>query len=293
LELHLVDATYELFRAHYAPRPPVIGREGVVLSGVSGLVDQLLFLIREQGATHLGCATDRVIESFRNDLFAGYKSSAGMPAELLDQFPIAEEAIEALGVVLWPMVEFEADDALAAAVARFADAPEVERIVICTPDKDMAQLVRGDRVVLWDRRRDIVYDEDGVRSKWGVPPSAVADRLALVGDSSDGYPGIPGWGGKSSSAVLTRYGSIDAIPARASEWDVTGIRGAPALAASLAQHHDQAVLYRELARLRPDAPLPQTSPDELLWDGAPRDRWHAFCDRWGLDRLRDRPHRWT
>jgi len=155
VQLHLVDATYELFRAHYSPRPPVLGRDDVVLSGVSGLVDQLCFLLREQGATHVGCATDRVIESFRNDIYPGYKTSAGMPPELLAQFPIAEAAIEALGVVLWPMVEFEADDAIAAAADRFAADPRVERILVCTPDKDMAQLVRDDRIVLWDRRRDL------------------------------------------------------------------------------------------------------------------------------------------
>ena len=293
MDIHLVDATYELFRAHYAPRPPVTGRDGMLLSGASGLVEQLLFLLREQGATHVGCATDRVIESFRNELYPGYKSSAGMPPELLAQFPIAEEAIVALGMVLWPMVEFEADDALAAAVDRFADDPIVERVVICTPDKDMAQLVSGSRVVLWDRRRDIVYDEDGVRAKWGVPPSAVADRLALVGDASDGYPGIPGWGEKSAAAVLSRYGSLDAIPAKASEWDLAGgVRGAPTLAASLAQHREEALLYRSLARLRPEAPIPQASPDELRWQGAVRAEWHTFCDRWGLDRLRGRPHRW-
>jgi 5'-3' exonuclease len=292
LQIHLVDATYELFRAHFAPRPPVLGRAGILLSGVSGLMDQLFFLVREQGATHVGCATDHVIESWRNDVFPGYKSSVGMDPALLDQFPIAEEAIEAAGFVLWPMVEFEADDAIAAAVARFAGAPGVERIVVCTPDKDMAQLVRGDEVVLWDRRRDITYDEDAVRTKWGVSPSAVADRLALVGDASDGYPGIPGWGDKSASAVLARWGSIDAIPARASEWDVTGLRGAPSLAASLAQHPTEVELYRELARLRADAPIPQTDPDELRWRGTPRAPWKAFCDRWGLDRLKDRPHRW-
>jgi 5'-3' exonuclease len=294
VRLHLVDATYELFRAYYAPRPPVRGRDEILLSGVSGLVEQLLFLLRDQGATHVGCATDRVIESFRNDLYPGYKSSAGMPAELLAQFPIAEEAIEALGVVLWPMVEYEADDALAAAVARFAHDPHVEQIVICTPDKDMAQLVSGSRVVLWDRRRDIVYDEDGVRAKWGVPPSAVADRLALVGDASDGYPGIPGWGEKSAAAVLARYGSLEAIPANASAWDVAGgVRNGLTLAASLAQHRDEALLYRWLARLRPEAPIPQASPEELRWDGAPRETWEAFCGRWGLTRLRSRPHRWT
>jgi 5'-3' exonuclease len=293
VELHLVDATYELFRAHYAPRPPVLGRDGIPLSGVSGLVEQLLFLLREQGATHVAGATDRIIESFRNDLFPGYKSSAGMPADLLDQFPIAEDAIEALGIVSWPMVEFEGDDAIGAAAARWGEDPRVERVVICTPDKDMAQLVRGDRVVLWDRRRQIVYDEAGVLEKWGVEPASIPDWLALVGDSSDGYPGLPGWGAKSAAAVLRRYKSIDAIPARASEWDVPGVTGAIRLAATLVEQHAAAILYRTLARLRLDTPLPQREPDELRWDGAPKDRWEAFCDSWGLDRLRDRPHRWV
>jgi 5'-3' exonuclease len=293
VDLHLVDATYELFRAHFAPRPPVLGRDGVVLSGVAGLVDQLLFLLREQDATHLGCATDRVIRSFRNDLYAGYKTDDGVPAELLAQFPIAEEAIEALGLTLWPMVEFEADDAIATAAARWVDHPAVRRVVICSPDKDMAQCVRGDRVVLWDRRRDITYDASGVRAKWGVDPAAVADRLALVGDVADGYPGIPGWGAKSAAAVLARYGSIDAIPERARDWDVPSLRGAAGLSASLAAHREEALLYRVLARLRTDAPLPQRDPEELRWPGAHWATWQDFCERWGLGRLRSRPHRWT
>jgi 5'-3' exonuclease len=297
VDLHLVDATYELFRAHYAPRPPVLGREGVVLSGVSGLCDQLLYLLREEGATHVGCATDRVIESFRNDLFPGYKSSAGMPAELLDQFPVAEAAVEALGIVLWPMVEFEADDAIAAAAVRFADHPEVERILVCTPDNDMAQLVRDERIVLWDRRRAVVYDDAGVRAKWGVPPESIPDWLAVVGDSSDGYPGIPGWGAKGAAAVLAAYGHLEAIPERASAWEVPGLSGGRAISlnASLRDHWDAANLYRDLARLRTaddGVPLRQRDPDELRWDGAPRDAWEGFCDEWGLDRLRARPHRW-
>jgi 5'-3' exonuclease len=297
VDLHLVDATYELFRAHYAPRPPVLGREGVVLSGVSGLCDQLLYLLREEGATHVGCATDRVIESFRNDLFPGYKSSAGMPAELLDQFPVAEAAVEALGIVLWPMVEFEADDAIAAAAVRFADHPEVERILVCTPDKDMAQLVRDERIVLWDRRRAVVYDDAGVRAKWGVPPESIPDWLAVVGDSSDGYPGIPGWGAKGAAAVLAAYGHLEAIPERASAWEVPGLSGGRAISlnASLRDHWDAANLYRDLARLRTaddGVPLRQRDPDELRWDGAPRAAWEGFCDEWGLDRLRARPHRW-
>jgi 5'-3' exonuclease len=291
VQIHLVDATYELFRAFYAPRPPVLGREDVDLSGVSGLCDQLLYLLREEGATHVGCATDHVIESFRNDLFPGYKSSAGMDPVLLAQFPIAEEAIEALGVVLWPEVEFEADDAIGAAAARFRDDPAVERILICTPDKDMAQCVVDERVVLRDRRRGLTYDRAGVLEKWGVEPASIPDWLALVGDSSDGYPGLPGWGAKSAAAVLRRYGSIDAIPAKASAWEVK-VAGAVRLAAVLDEHHDDALLYRTLARLRLDTPIPQTTAAELEWLGAPRATWEAFCDRWGLERLRARPHRW-
>jgi 5'-3' exonuclease len=293
VQLHLVDATYELFRAHYAPRPPVRGRDGVLLSGVSGLVEQLCYLLREEGATHVACATDRVIESFRNDLYPGYKSSAGMQRELLAQFPVAERAIEALGIVLWPMVELEADDALATAADRWAEAPGVERVVICSVDKDLAQCVRDERVVLWDRRRRLTYDAAAVAAKWGVAPSSIPDLLALVGDAADGYPGLQGWGAKSAAAVLARYGSLEAIPERASTWNVPGLRGAVLLATVLAERRDEALFYRSLARLRLDAPLPQREPEELLWQGADRAAWEAFCDELGLDRLRDRPHRWA
>jgi 5'-3' exonuclease len=292
MQVHLVDATYELFRAHFAPRPPVLGRRGRPLSGVAGLVEQVLFLLREQGATHVGCATDRVIRSFRNDLYPGYKTEAGMPPELLAQFPLAERAIEALGLVLWPMVELEADDALATAADRWADALGVERVIVCSVDKDLAQCVRDDRVVLWDRRRDITYDDAGVRAKWGVAPSAIPDYLALVGDSADGYPGIPGWGAKSAAAVLARWGSLDDLPPRASAWDVPGLRGAVTLAAALAERGTEVELYRTLARLRLDAPVPQESVDELRWEGADRAAWEGLCDELGLARLRGRPHRW-
>jgi 5'-3' exonuclease len=297
MQVHLVDATYELFRAHYAPRPPVLGRDDVNLSGVSGLCDQLLYLLREEGATHVGCATDRVIESFRNDLYPGYKSSAGMPPELLAQFPIAEAAVEALGIVLWPMVEYEADDAIGAAAWRFAAEPDVERILVCTPDKDMAQLVVGERVVLWDRRRAIVYDEAGVHTKWGVAPESIPDWLGLVGDSSDGFPGIPGWGAKSAAGVLDVYRHYEKIPPKASAWEVPGVGGGRAmtLAASLRDHWDEALLYRDLARLRSaedGVPLRQKTAADLRWDGAPRAAWEGFCEEWGLSRLRDRPHRW-
>jgi 5'-3' exonuclease len=295
VRLHLVDATYELFRAHFAPRPPVLGRDGVNLSGVAGLVDQLLYLLREEGATHVGCATDHVIESFRNDMFRGYKSSAGMPPQLLAQFPIAEDAIRALGLVCWPMVEFEADDAIAAACVRFAADPSIEQVLICTPDKDMAQLVVDARVVLLDRRRRITYDEPAVMAKWGVLPPAIPDWLALVGDSSDGYPGLPGWGAKSAAAVLARYGSLEEIPARAAAWDVKSLRGAPLLAATLRERWDEVLLYRSLARLRTaddGVEIPQRDVDDLRWHGTPRVAWEVFCDRWGLDSQRGRPHRW-
>jgi 5'-3' exonuclease len=291
MKLHLVDATYELFRAYHAPRPPVLGRDGRNLSGVAGLVDQLLFLLREEGATHVGCATDHVIRSFRNDRYAGYKTEAGVPAELLAQFPLAERAIEALGLVCWPMVEHEADDAIATAAARWADNPVVDQIVIATPDKDLAQCVVGRRVVLWDRRRGITYDADGVLEKWGVRPASIPDYLALVGDASDGYPGLPGWGARSAATALSRYATLEAIPPDAAAWDVS-VRGAAGLAATLRERWSEALLYRDLARLRIDVPLPQREPADLEWRGADRAEWTALCDELGLGRLRDRPHRW-
>jgi 5'-3' exonuclease len=295
MQVHLVDATYELFRAHFSPRPPVRGRDGMVLSGVSGIVEQLLFLLREQGGTHVGCAHDRTIRSFRNTLYPGYKTEAGMDPALLDQFPIAEQAIEALGLVLWPMVEFEADDAIAAAAERFGQDERVERILICTPDKDMAQCVRDARIVLWDRRRDTIYDEAGVRAKWGVDPGSVPDRLALVGDAADGFPGLPGWGDKGASAVLARYGRLEDVPANGADWDVPGLRNPIGLAAVLRDQMADALLYRDLARLRTTADgveIPQASVDELEWRGADRATWEAFCDEWDLPKLRARPHRW-
>ena len=292
MELHLVDATYELFRAHYAPRPSVRGRDGMPLGAVAGLAGTLLALVRDEGATHVGCAHDRVIRSFRNERWPGYKSEAGVPAELLAQFPATEEAITALGFVLWPMVEWEADDALATAAVQLADAPGVSRILVCTPDKDLAQVVRDGRVVLRDRRRDITYDEAGVRAKWGVPPAAIADYLALVGDAADGFPGIAGFGSKGAAALLTAFGTLEGIrDAGPGTWP-SSVRGAERLATTLHDRWSEALLFRDLATLRRDVPLDLAGPDALRWDGADPVAWPAFCERWGLPGLARRPHRW-
>ncbi len=294
MELHLVDVTYELFRAYHAPRPPVLGRDGMSLGGVAGLVGTLLGLLQYEGATHVGCAHDRVIRSFRNDLYAGYKTEAGVPADLLAQFPIAEEAIGALGLVLWAETEFEADDALATAAGRWgagAD-PAVARVLVCTPDKDLAQVVVDDRVVLRDRRRDLTYDDAGVRAKWGVAPASIPDYLALVGDAADGYPGIAGFGAKGAAALLSAFGSLEGIAdAPIGSWPAS-VRGSARMAATLRDHWDMALLFRDLATLRRTVPLPQDSVSELAWRGADRAVWVAFCERWGLPSLVARPHRW-
>ncbi|RMG16225.1 MAG: flap endonuclease [Planctomycetota bacterium] len=285
--LHLVDATYELFRA-YTALPSIAAPDGTEVGATYGLVGTLLKLLRDPRVSHVGCATDRTVESFRNALFPAYKSGEGVPEDLLAQFSIAEEAIRALGLTLWPMEDFEADDALASAAARYRDA--FEQVVICSPDKDLAQCVEGRTVVLWDRRREKVYDEAAVQEKWGVPPRAIPDYLALVGDAADGIPGIPRWGAKSSAAVLSVYGRIEDIPLDPDAWTVR-VRGARALAESLAAHREAALLYKRLATLRLDVPLSE-SPEELAWEGVPREDFEAFCARWGFRRLADRPHRW-
>jgi 5'-3' exonuclease len=264
----------------------------MLLTAVTGVVGTLLALLRDEGATHLGCAHDRVIESFRNDLWPDYKTGAGVPAELLAQFPVMEEAIVALGVALWPMVELEADDALATAAARFERDAAVERVLICTPDKDLAQCVRGERVVLRDRRQAIEYDEAGVREKWGVPPSSIPDWLALVGDAADGFPGLPGFGKTTASAVLVAFGSLEGVREAAPGAWPAGVRGADRLAATLRERWADALLFRDLATLRLDAPVPQQAAGELHWDGADRAAWEAFCARHALPGLRGRPHRW-
>ena len=292
MRVHLVDATYELFRAYHAPRPPVRGRDGMPRTAGAGRAGTRLALLRDEGATHGACAHDRVIRSFRNDLWPGYKSEAGVPADLLAQFPVAEEAIVALGIPLWAMVELEADDALATAAFRFAGDPAVAQILVCTPDKDLAQVVSGDRVVLRDRRRDVVYDDAGVRAKWGVAPAAIPDWLALVGDAADGFPGIPGFGSVAASTLLAAFDSLEGVRVAPPDTWPARVRGAERLAATLGARWDEALLFRDLATLRRDAPLPERTVEELRWEGADRGAWEAFCARWELPGLRRRPHRW-
>lgn len=289
MKLHLVDATFELFRAYFS-RPAERAPDGRPVNAVRGLLESMLSLLREPNVTHVAAATDHVIRSWRNEVYPGYKTEAGVPAELLQQFELAERALSSLGMVVWPMVEHEADDAIATAVARWADAPGVEQVVVCSVDKDLSQLVRGEKVVLQDRMRKVTYDEDGVIAKFGVPPAAIPDYLALVGDSADGYPGLPGWGSKSAAAVLAHYGSIDAIPLRASDWEVP-VRNAPRLAAALSQQNADALLYRRLAVLRTDSPIAERLED-LEWLGAPRAEFIGLCDELGFNRVRDSVHRW-
>ena len=250
--VHLVDGTYELFR-HFFAMPPQRDANGREVAAVRGVLASIRGLLRE-GATHIGVATDHVIESFRNDLWLGYKTGAGIDPALLAQFPLLEEALVEAGFAVWPMVKFEADDALAAAAALAAADPRVERVIICTPDKDLAQCVRGTRVVQLNRRTRTFFDEAGVVAKFGVPPSSIPDYLALVGDAADGFPGLPGWGAKSAAAVLGRYGRLEAIPAEPRAWDVN-VAGAGRLAQTLQRDRDLALLFRTLATLRTDIPL--------------------------------------
>ena len=262
MKVHLLDGTYELFRHHYGV--PAAQRDDGDFAATRGVLWSVLTLL-EEGATHIGVATDHVIESFRNDMWAGYKSSAGMPEVLLNQFGLVEEALEAMGVVVWPMVELEADDALAAA-ARTAEADtRVEQVVVMTPDKDLAQCVQGTRVVQVDRRQGITTDEAGVRVKYGVDPESIPDWLGLVGDSADGYPGLKGWGKVAASAVLARYKHLEDIPEFGFRWDVQ-VRGRDRLASTLVEQREEAFLFRDLATLRADAPV-LDDVDRLRWTG--------------------------
>jgi 5'-3' exonuclease len=260
MDVHLVDGTYELFRYHFAPNNRDLDRGATV--GVLGTLLQLV----DDGATHVGVATDHVIESFRNDLWAGYKSSAGMPRELLAQFPLVESAMEMAGFTVWPQVVFEADDGMAAAAVMAAADPRVERVIICTPDKDLGQSVGG-KVVQLDRRKGVTFDAAGVEERLGVPPVSIPDLLALVGDSADGFPGLAGWGSKSAAAVLRRWGHLEDIPADPTTWDA-GVRGAAKLNAVLREEFELALLFRRIATVETDAPVSDTV-DELRWTGPP------------------------
>jgi 5'-3' exonuclease len=263
VDVYLIDGTYELFRHYYAV-PPARDRDGREVGAVRGVLRSLLGMMTVN-TTHIGVATDHVIESFRNGLWSGYKTGEGIEPELYAQFPLLEETLTALGVTVWPMVEFEADDALAAAAAKAAADPRVDKVYVCTPDKDLAQSVRGTRVVQMDRRARTIRDEAGVIAKFGVSPASIPDYLALVGDSSDGYPGLGGWGAKSAAAVLAKYGHIESIPADWKSWGVNAAKPAT-LAATLIRDRDRALLFRDLATLRTDIDL-FDAVDELRWKG--------------------------
>ena len=289
MRVHLVDGTFELFRAYFGA-PKTAAPDGREVGATLGLLRSLLSLLREPGVTHVGCAFDHVIESFRNELFPGYKTGEGVPGDLLAQFPLAERAAAALGVVVWPMIEFEADDALATMAARAAATSDVEQAVICSPDKDLAQCVRGARVVCLDRIHRKTRDESGVRERFGVGPASIPDWLALVGDSADGFPGVPRWGERSAAAVLGRYQHLEAIPPDASQWQVS-VRGAASLAQSLKEHRADAELYRRLATLRTDVPL-QEEIEALGWRGASRSLLGTLCDEIGGAEIIARVARW-
>ncbi len=281
MKIHLVDGTYELFRAYYGA-PGRRDETGIEVGAVVALLRTLFSLLRHRETSHLAFAFDHVIESFRNELFDGYKTGEGIEPELKQQFLLAEKAVHALGIVVWPMIEFEADDALATAASRWRKEQQVEQIVLCSPDKDLAQCVQGTRVVCLDRRREHILDEQGVIAKFGVPPSSIADWLALVGDRADGIPGIKGWGPKSTARVLSHYHHIEEIPREATSWEI-GVSRAASLARNLATHRQEALLYRDLATLRSDVPLKE-SLEDLYWRG-PRPEFESLCRQIGAPNL--------
>lgn len=289
MNLYLIDGTYELFRAHFGA-PARTAPDGRPIGAVAGLIQSLLMLLREERPDFIACAFDHVVESFRNDLFDGYKTGDGVPEDLFGQFELAESAARALGIAVWPMIEFEADDAIASATAKWKDDARLEKTVICSVDKDLMNLVEGSRVVVWDRRRKLTYTETEVVERFGVQPSSIPDYLALVGDSADGIPGVPRWGAKSTATVLSEYGRMEDIPDSYDDWTVT-VRGGGTLARNLADRREAAALYKILATLRTDAPISE-SLDCLRWEGAPQNEYLALCEELGLERLRDLPHSW-
>ena len=280
MKIYLIDGTYELFR-HFFAVPSASDVNGQEVGAVRGVLNSVLSMI-EDGVTHLGVATDHVVESFRNDLYTGYKTSEGVAPELLSQFPVLEEGLQAMGVMIWPMVEFEADDALAAAALKASLDPRVEQVLICTPDKDLAQTVSGSRIVQLDRRRNILRDEAGVMEKFGVSPKSIPDYLGLVGDSADGYPGIAGWGEKAASSVLSQYPHLEDIPKDWKNW-ASSIKRAPKLSESLFGAFDEALLFRKLATLRTDVPVFENVED-LMWRG-PKVEFESYCKKMKSDAL--------
>lgn len=288
MKLYLIDGTYELFRNHFGA-PPRQDPNGMEIGATAGIIASTLSLLAEDGLTHVAAAFDSVIESFRNEMYPRYKDSTGMEQELLDQFPLAERAMRAIGVTVWSMYDYEADDALATGARRWVD--DVDEVVIMTPDKDLSKLYGDSRIRGYNRREGSFIDRDTVVEKFGVEPESIPDYLGLVGDAADGLPGLPGWGAKSSGVILARYGHLEEIPLDASLWDVK-VRGADKLAVTLVERMGEALLYRFLAQLRTDVPLPDSLAD-LEWQGVPRERYEAFCDELGLDGLRRRPDRWA
>ncbi|HNC91532.1 MAG TPA: 5'-3' exonuclease H3TH domain-containing protein [Anaerolineales bacterium] len=288
MKIHLVDGTYELFRAHFGA-PPKKAANGMEVGATLGLLRSMLLLLSDPDVTHVAVAFDHVIESFRNKMYKGYKSSAGVDPVILNQFPLAERAVSALGLVTWPMVKYEADDAIATAAAKFKKSKQVEQVVICSVDKDLTQMVDGDRIVCWDRRREIILNEKGVVEKFGVGPKSIPDFLALVGDSADGYPGIQGWGEKSTATVLANYRQIEAIPSDPAKLGL-GLGRATTLLENLKNNYEDALLFRELSTLRTDVPLKETLAD-LKWQGATQ-RLKKVCKELGSESILDRIKIW-
>jgi len=285
MKVHLIDGTYELFRSWFGA-PEAMSPSGQEVGATRGFMRSMASMLRNPEVTHLGCAFDQTVESFRNQLFDGYKTGEGLESELFAQFPLVERASRALGMVTWPMVDFEADDALASAAAKFCNAPKVEQVVICSPDKDLCQCVRSNEVVTLDRRRELVLDAKGVREKFGVSSESIPDYLALVGDTADGIPGIARWGAKSAATVLSKLVHLEDIPDDHRDWGVK-VRGAATLAENLREHREDALLYRTLATLRTDVPITE-SLDELRWNGPDRPALESLCEELGERALLDR-----
>lgn len=283
MQVHLIDGTYELFRYHFAPGGGHVTAAGQEVGATRGVLRSMLNMVRREGVTHIAIATDSVIESWRNDLYEGYKNGEGVPEELLSQFPLIEEGLALAGFKVWPMIEFEADDGMAAGAVMAAADPRVERVFICTPDKDLAQCVTSDgRVVQFDRRQQILRDEAGVIEKWGVKPESIPDYLALVGDTADGFPGLQGWGAKSTATLLARYGHLENIPADPADWDVK-VRSAAKLGATLVENVEDAFLFRRIATVDTEGPE-VGDVDSLLYAG-PQPGWEEFLERIDGQRL--------